>query len=189
MTKAICRQSLRTPHHPAGFNKSLYAGTYVCGKIARCTKIFYRRNLYIIVGMRFKYSVHHVFYLALLVAADLAYITSLRISLSNPSLFSTDNLKLDWIPSKIKWKIHISSFKDAYIKSYKMQLPVPLFLVVLHQQTWILQLFRTSFNTIWRKNFITNFPFLTDSPKFPHPLNDQNFLNMMKVFCWGYFIL
>ena len=90
------------------------------------------------------------------------YCTSLKRNLSNPSPFSTDNLKLDRLPNKIKWKIHISSFKDAYIKSYTMQLPVLLFLVVLHQQILLLQLFRTSFNTIGRKILITNFPFLTE---------------------------
>ena len=112
------------------------------------------------------------------------YCKSLKINLLNPFLFSTDNLKLDWIPSKIKWKIHISSFKDAYVKSYKMQLPVLLFLVVLHQQILFLQLFRTSFNTIWRKIFITNVPFLIDTLKFPHPVNGQNvplYYNYVKI--------
>ena len=44
MTKVIFRQSLRTFHPPARFDKSLYVGTYVCGKIAGSTKMFYRPN-------------------------------------------------------------------------------------------------------------------------------------------------
>ena len=63
----------------------------------------------------------------------------------------------------------VSSFEGT-IKIYKMQQPVLLFLVVLnqllHQQVAItfLQLFRTSFNIIWKKIFITNFPFLRIHP-------------------------
>ena len=39
--------------------------------------------------------------------------------------------------------------------------------------------FRILFN-IWKKLFVTNFPFLIDSFKYPHPLNGE----MLKVFCW-----
>ena len=48
-----------------------------------------------------------------------------------------------------------------------MQLPVLLFLVVLHQQIDFSQIFRTSFFIIGKKNFVTSFPFLMDSPKPP----------------------
>ena len=46
-------------------------------------------------------------------------------------------------------------------------------------------LFLTSFNIVWKKIFVTNFPFLTDSPKLPTPLflDSQNLLSMTKIFC------
>ena len=114
------------------------------------------------------------------------YRTLLKIILSNLALFSTDNFKLDRILSKIKWKIHISNIKDAYIKRYEMQLPVLLFYSFYFIILSFLQLFRTSFKTMWRNLFITNFSFLTDSPPNPlYTLNGHNLLNMMKVFCWG----
>ena len=46
-------------------------------------------------------------------------------------------------------------------------------------------LFLTSFNIVWKKIFVTNFPFLTDSPELPTPLflNSQNLLSKMNKFC------
>ena len=116
------------------------------------------------------------FYFKLMVTADLAYIlvqTLKSICWTLPCSQRTVSSLMEY-PSKIKWKLPISTFKDAYIKSYKFQLPVLLFLVVLHQQTSVLRLFRTSFITIGRKIFTTNFSCLTDSPKFPHPLTGRN---------------
>ena len=54
-------------------------------------------------------------------------------------LFLIENIKLDEIPSKIKqkmWLIYIASqiLQVLLIKSYVIQLPVLLFLYVLHQQ-------------------------------------------------------
>ena len=45
------------------------------------------------------------------------------------------------------------------------------------------QIFKTSFSISERHIFVTNFPFLTDSLKLPHPLNRQNPLSLTKVFC------
>ena len=45
------------------------------------------------------------------------------------------------------------------------------------------QIIRTSSIIIWQKNFVTNFPFLTDSLKPSHPLNSQNSLSVIKIFC------
>ena len=53
-------------------------------------------------------------------------------------LFLTDNIKLDGLPTKIKWKIQASFtfyfkfWESVYVKGYKIQLSVLLFLV-LHQ--------------------------------------------------------
>ena len=96
---------------------------------------------------------------------------------------------MNGIPSKIKWKIHICStlivfqiLKVLPIKTYKILLPVPLFVVVLHQQKSFLQLFRTSFN-IAKNIFATNFLSLMDS-SVGDPFNGQNPLNTTKAFCW-----
>ena len=52
MLNRFCLLNDKT-HPPASFNKSLYVGTYVYGKIAGCKKIFYRPNHYITVRMKF----------------------------------------------------------------------------------------------------------------------------------------
>ena len=46
-----------------------------------------------------------------------------------------------------------------------------------------LQVFRISFTIIKINVFVTNFPFLMDSPKRPQPLNRQNPLSVTKNFC------
>ena len=92
-------------------------------------------------------------------------------------LFLMDNIKLEEIPSKTKRTIvlltalyHISNFAGLLIKSHTIQLPVLLFLDVLHQQ-------RTSFTIIRKKIYDISFPFLMDSTQPsdpPHPVNSQN---------------
>ena len=60
------------------------------------------------------------------------------------------------------------------MKSYKIQLPVLLSLVVLnqflYQQISLLQISRTLFNIDLKKDFHHKFSFLTDSAKPRHPL-------------------
>ena len=86
-------------------------------------------------------------------------------------LFLMDNMKLDasrwhfqakW--SKNMWLFYIAShiLKVPLLKSYLIQLPVLLFLDVLHQQ-------RTSFTIIRKKIFDMIFPFLMDSSQPPIP--------------------
>ena len=81
---------------------------------------------------------------------------------------------------KDTWLFYIVSqvLKVLLIKSYMVQLPVLLFLVVLHQllhrQIDFLQLFQTLFTTIRKIISVINFPYLIDSPNLPpiphHPL-------------------
>ena len=94
------------------------------------------------------------------------------------SLFFIDNIKLDGVPTKIKWKIHTFlyfKFKVHLIKIYKIQPPDLLFIVVLHyffSRYHFSQIFRTSFNIIWKNNFRQEFSFsngLTNPPS-PPPL-------------------
>ena len=92
-------------------------------------------------------------------------------------LFLTDNIKLDGMSTKITLKIqacftlHFKFWEDTSVKSYKIQLPVLLFLVshqFLYQQiSFFLQLFKNFIQYYLKKTFVTNFTFLTDSPKPP----------------------
>ena len=102
----------------------------------------------------------------------------------NPPLpqFLTDNIKLEGISTKIKLEM-----LACLTLQFKIQLPVLISLVVLHQflyqQILFLELFRTSFSFIKKKIFflVTNFFFLEDStiPSLPHPINGQN-LTLIK---------
>ena len=108
-----------------------------------------------------------------------------------------DNIRLHERPTKIKWKmqgcftLYLKFCEGTSVKSYKIQLPVFLFLVLhqfLYQQISFSQLSIISFNIIWKRFsfFVLNFSFLSDLPlpfPQPHPLiNGQN-LNVTKVFC------
>ena len=115
--------------------------------------------------------------------------------LSNPPpthLFLTDNIRLDVIPianETYTVALHCNTIfqvlKLLLMKSYKMQEPVLPFLVVLHQQTPFLQVFRTSFNITWKNSFhhkLSIFIWFTQptphrlpSPKWPKPAkHDKN---------------
>ena len=59
------------------------------------------------------------------------------------------------------------------IKKFKIQ-PLDLLLLVIFISFYISryhlpQIFKTSFSIIWKKIFVTNLPYLTDSPKPPSP--------------------
>ena len=92
-------------------------------------------------------------------------------------VFLMHNIKLDGMPTKIKLKIqacftlYFKFWEGTSAKSYKIQLPVLLFLVshqFLYQQiSFFLQLFKNFIQYYLKKTFVTNFTFLTDSPKPP----------------------
>ena len=103
----------------------------------------------------------------------------------NHLLFLTDKAKLDGTPTKTKWKIHVSWYIIFYVlkvllrKEYKIKL-VCQFLYFL--SFYITSEFTSAdiiFNIYWKNIFITNFHFLTDTPK-PTTL----LLRVTKVFCW-----
>ena len=103
----------------------------------------------------------------------------------NHLLFLTDKNKLDWTPTKIKWKIHVFWYIAFYvlnvllIKEYKIKLVCQFLYFLLF---YIASEFISAdiiFNIYWKKIFITNFHFLTDSPK-PTTL----LVRVTKVFCW-----
>ena len=75
-------------------------------------------------------------------------------------------------------------WEGTSVKSYKIQLPVFLFLVLhqfLYQQISFSQLSKVSFNIIWKKKFHPKFSFFNG---FTPSLNGKNVLNVTKLFCW-----
>ena len=101
--------------------------------------------------------------------------------LSNPcSLFLTDNIKLDGIPTEIKSNLNICfTFFQVLIEInpvniYKTQLPVffyfLLFYITFNSTYHFLRLFRISFNIDLKKDFHHKFSFFwMDLPKLPTP--------------------
>ena len=111
------------------------------------------------------------------------------LSNKNPTpLFLTDNIKTDRILSKIFY-IVFQVLKVLLIKICKIQSLDLLFLVVFISfsisRYHFLQVFRTSFNIIWKKDFRHKFSFFNRfiQTHSPHPLNSQNPLSLIKVFC------
>ena len=77
--------------------------------------------------------------------------------------------------------------KVRFIKICKIQPPDLLFPVAFISfyisRYHFLQIFRTSFRIIRKKDFRHEFSFLTDSLKSPQPLQGQNPLSVIEVFC------
>ena len=115
-------------------------------------------------------------------------------------LFLTDNIKMDGILTKIFY-IVFQVLKVLLIKICKIQSLDLLFLVVFISfyisRYHFSQVFRTSFNIIWKKDFLTNFPFLTASLKPPPPPPEQPksakhekvFLSMLHILPWFFKII
>ena len=85
-----------------------------------------------------------------------------------PPILNRQN-QAGWNASKIKWKmqacfiLYFKFWEVTYVKSYKIQLPILLSIV--------LQIFRTSLNIIW-KRFLSQRPFFnrfiqTQTPQWP----------------------
>ena len=111
-------------------------------------------------------------------------------------LFLTDNIKLDGIPTKIKWKIQACFtlyFKFWDGTSVKMQLPVLLFLVLhqlLYQQISSFYNFLELHSTLSEKDFCHKFSFFMGFTQTFHPLNSQNLLSIktfLANFPWNAF--
>ena len=107
-------------------------------------------------------------------------------------LFLTDNTNLYRIRAKIKWKIHTCLHFTSYSEgtSYKkneIQLLVLLFLVssmsAFTSRYHFSQISRTSSNLIWKKLIVTNFCLLTDSLRYPLPLQPRSSKHDER-FCW-----
>ena len=100
-------------------------------------------------------------------------------------MFLTDNIKLDGVP----FLLCISISKGTFIR-YSHQYFSYLYFFVLHQLLHQqISLFTTFYNLIQhylKKDFITNFSFLTDSlkpplPPFPYSFKSQNLLSMTRL--------
>ena len=101
-------------------------------------------------------------------------------------MFLTDNIKMERILTKTFW-IVFKVLKVLLIKNCKMESLDLSFLVVFisfYIGRYFSQIFRTSFNSIWKKVFVINFLFLTDSLNHPTPSLQplrQSPLNVTKV--------
>ena len=76
-------------------------------------------------------------------------------------------------------------WEGTSVKSYKIQLPVFLFLVLHYIRRYHFHNILELHSTLFEKNFRPKFSFFngfTPSPQ-PHLLNGQNLLNVTKVFC------
>ena len=90
-------------------------------------------------------------------------------------LFLADNIEMDKIPTKIKWKymslLHCISVIKICMISHQIFYFL-LFLLAFTSADIIFHKFLELHSTSDKKIFVTNFPFLTDSlkpPPLPHP--------------------
>ena len=104
--------------------------------------------------------------------------------------FTSDNINLQRMPNKMKLKtqacftLYFKFWEGTSVKSYKIQLPVFLFLVshqFLYQQ---ILLFYSSLelNSTSEKYFCRKFSFFNGFAQTPHPLNSQNLLSVTNFF-------
>ena len=108
------------------------------------------------------------------------------------SLFLTDNIKLNGMATKIKLKIqacftlYFKFWEGTSAKSYKIQLPVVLFVAshqFLYQQISFFYNFLELYSTLSEKDFCRKFSFFNRFTPTSQPLNRQNLLSMTKDFC------
>ena len=100
------------------------------------------------------------------------------------TLFLMDNIKMmEIITTKIKWKMH--ALFTLYFKFWRIQPPDFLFFVVFISfyisRSHFSQIFRTSFNITWKRDFCHKFSFFNRFTQ-TAPLNGQNPLSVTKVF-------
>ena len=111
-----------------------------------------------------------------------------QLSKINPTpLFLMDNIKMDRILAKIFY-IVFQILKVLLMKIFKIQSVDLLFLIAFISfyisRYHFSQVFRTSFNIIWKKDFHPKFPLSMNSLKPPpHLLNSQIPQSVTKVFC------
>ena len=84
------------------------------------------------------------------------------------------------------WNANHKFWEGTSVKSYKIQLPVFLFLVLHYISRYHFHNFLEFHSTLSQKKFCPKFSFFTGftpSPQ-PQPLNGQNLLYVTKAFCW-----
>ena len=97
------------------------------------------------------------------------------------SQFLMNNIKLDGIPSKIKWKIFYIVFQGT---SYKKLFLVLLTYMSLYISRYLfLQLFFKFIQQCLKNNFCHKFSVFNRFTETPHPPNGQNLLCVKKNFC------
>ena len=93
------------------------------------------------------------------------------LSKNPPLLFLMDNIKLDKITTKIKWKIH--ACLAFYFKFWRY-----------FNKYHCIQISRTSFNLTVQKKIFCHIISFVNRQWIPQPLNDQNLLSKISIFCW-----
>ena len=114
---------------------------------------------------------------------------------NNHPLFLTDNINIDRITTKIKWKIHalfsfyvrsLRYFVWKFVRYSRQIFYFLLFLLAFTSADIIFHKVLELHPTLSEKKiFVTNFPFLMDSLKPPQPLIDEKPLSSTKVFLPG----
>ena len=100
-------------------------------------------------------------------------------------VFLMHNIKLDGMPTKIKLKIqacftlYFKFWEGTSVKSFKIELPVLLFLVS-HQFLHLINFLELQ-STLIEKGFCCEFSFFNGFTQTPHPLNTQNLLSVTHV--------
>ena len=93
------------------------------------------------------------------------------LSKNPPLLFLMDNIKLDEITTKIKWKIH--ACLAFYFKFWRY-----------FSKHHCIQISRTSINLTVQKKIFCHIISFVNRQWIPQLLNDQNLLSKINIFCW-----
>ena len=111
-----------------------------------------------------------------------------RFCLPKKTLFLTENIKLNVLRTKIKWKIHTCFAVYQFLKVLliKKYTATSFFISSFTSADIIIfyKLLELS-STLSEKNFHHKFSYVHRfTLTIPHPLNNQNPLSLIKVFCW-----
>ena len=95
-------------------------------------------------------------------------------------LLLTNKTKLDGIPSKIKWKIHV--FWYLVFKVLKLLL---ISHQLLHKQISFFVTFQNLIQHFLKQHFCHKISFFNRCTQVPKSLHSQNLLSVIQVFYWG----
>ena len=111
---------------------------------------------------------------------------SVKQKIPHPSLFLTDKIKMNGIPTNIKLEIH--PFYCIWLFEGTSSLHLLFYVRFYISRYYFSLVFRALYNNIWKKCFRQEFYFFngfTQPPRIPllYTLNGENPLSVTKVFC------